>query len=154
MTALGVHMADNLFYLGGPIRRLAALSTVLDSSTPLDDMTSVLVQFESGAHGVLNTSLRLPFVVATSAHGDKASAWSEVDGARFYVQKIDEEERSEIAVEPVDGVVANIAAFVDCVRSGRQPETDGVAGLRVVAVLEAIQKSAAAGGVFVDLSLD
>jgi predicted dehydrogenase len=154
MTALGVHMADNLFYLGGPIRRLAALSTVLDSSTPLDDMTSVLVQFESGAHGVLNTSLRLPLVVATSAHGDKASAWSEVDGARFYVQKIDEEERSEIAVEPVDGVVANIAAFVDCVRSGRQPETDGVAGLRVVAVLEAIQKSAAAGGVFVDLSLD
>lgn len=151
MTALGVHMADNLFYLGGPIKRLAALSSVLDTSTPLDDMTTVMCEFESGAHGILNTSLRLPFVATTSAHGDKASAWSENDGARFYVQKIDEEERTEIAVEAVDGVVANITAFVDNVRSGKQPETDGEAGLNVVAVLEAIQRSSAADGAFVDL---
>ena len=34
MTALGIHMLDNLLYLGGPIRRLMALSTVLDPSTP------------------------------------------------------------------------------------------------------------------------
>jgi len=154
MTALGVHMVDNLFYLGGPIRRLAALSTVLDPSTPLDDMTSVLFQFESGAHAVLNTSIRLPFLATTSAHGDKASAWSEVDGARFYVQKIDEEERQEIGVEPVDGVVANITAFVENVRAGREPETNGEAGLNVVAVLEAIQRSAAADGAFVDLEVD
>lgn len=153
MTALGVHMVDNLFYLGGPIRRLSALSTVLDPSTPLDDMTSVLFQFESGAHAVLNTSIRLPFLATTSAHGDKASAWSELDGARFYVQRIDEEERREITVEPVDGVVANIATFVENVRSGREPETNGEAGLRVVAVLEAIQRSAAAGGAFVELEL-
>jgi predicted dehydrogenase len=151
MTALGVHMVDNLFYLGGPIKRLAALSTVLDSSTPLDDMTTVMFQFESGAHAVLNTSLRLPFVVTTSAHGDKASAWSEADGARFFMQKAGEEERSESPVEPVDGVVANISAFADNVRNGRQPETDGEVGLRVVTVLEAIQKSSAADGAFVDL---
>ena len=151
MTALGVHMVDNLFYLGGPIKRLAALSTVLDPSTPLDDITTVMFQFESGAHAVLNTSLRLPFVVTTSAHGDKASAWSEEDGTRFFMQKAGEEERSESPVEPVDGVVANISAFVDNVRNGRQPETDGEVGLRVVVALEAIQKSSAAGGVFVDL---
>jgi predicted dehydrogenase len=114
----------------------------------------VLFEFESGAHAVLNTSLRLPFVATTSAHGDRASAWSELDGARFYTQKIDEEERREVAVEPVDGVVANIEAFVDCVRSARQPETDGEAGLRVVAVLEAIQRSAAAGGTFVDVGVN
>jgi predicted dehydrogenase len=151
MTALGVHMVDNLFYLGGPIRRLAALSTVLDPSTPLDDMTSVLFEFESGAHGVLSTSLRLPFVATTSAHGDKASAWSEADGTRFFMQKIDEEERTESAVERIDGVVANITAFVDNVHNGRQPETDGEAGLKVVAVLEAVGRSAAADGAFVDL---
>lgn len=153
MTALGVHMVDNLFYLGGPIKRLAALSSVLDSSTPLDDMTSVLVEFESGAHAVLNTSLRLPFVATTAVHGDKASAWSEVDGARLYVQKLGEEERSEIAVEPVDGVIANIAAFAENIRLNREPETNGEAGLNVVAVLEAIQKSSAANGEFVDLEL-
>ncbi len=36
--------------------------------------------------------------------------------------------------------------FVDCVRSGETPETDGWAGLRVVASLEAAQASLDAGG--------
>ncbi len=31
--------------------------------------------------------------------------------------------------------------FVDCVREGRAPDTDGASGLRVVAVLEALQRS-------------
>jgi len=151
MTALGVHMLDNLLYLGGPIRRLAALSSILDNSTPLDDMTSVLVQFESGAHGVLNTSLRLPMVATTVAHGDKASAWSEADGTRFFSQNIDAEERTEQRVEPVDGVTANLAAFVECLRLGTQPETSGEEAVKVVTVLEAIQRSVASNGAFVDL---
>jgi len=151
MTALGVHMVDNLIYLGGPVRRLAALSSILDDSTPLDDMTSVLLQFESGAHGVLNTSLRLPMVATTSAHGDKASAWSEADGTRFFAQQIDAELRTEQTIEPVDGVTANLAAYVECLRSGTEPETSGEEAVKVVAVLEAIQRSIASNSAFVDL---
>ena len=56
-------------------------------------------------------------------------------------------------VLPFACVVANITAFVDNVRLGRDPETNGEAGLRVVAVLEAIQRSAAADGAFVELEL-
>jgi predicted dehydrogenase len=151
MTALGIHMLDNLLYLGGPIRRLAALSTVLDPSTPLDDMTSVLVEFENGAHGSIATSLRLPFAAVTAAHGDRASAWSEADGARFFTQAAGAEERSEQRIEPVDGVVANLAAFVRAIRTGAEPETNGEEALKVVAAFEAIQKSAAADGVFIEL---
>ncbi|MGA8218701.1 MAG: hypothetical protein WB771_09055, partial [Solirubrobacterales bacterium] len=36
--------------------------------------------------------------------------------------------------------------FVDSVRTGRPPLTDGVAGVRVVRVLEALQRSIDAGG--------
>jgi predicted dehydrogenase len=36
--------------------------------------------------------------------------------------------------------------FVDCVASGRRPRSDGAAGVRVVAVLEALQRSLEAGG--------
>jgi predicted dehydrogenase len=36
--------------------------------------------------------------------------------------------------------------FVDCIRSGERPLTDGESGLRVVSVLEAAQASMAAGG--------
>jgi len=151
MTALGIHMLDNLLYLGGPIRRLAALSTVLDTSTPLDDMTSVLVEFANGAHGSIATSLRLPFVAVTAAHGDRASAWSEADGTRLFTQAAGAEQRSERPIEPVDGVVANLAAFVRAIRTGTEPETNGEEALKVVAAFEAIQKSAATDGVFIEL---
>jgi predicted dehydrogenase len=36
--------------------------------------------------------------------------------------------------------------FVDCVRTGARPQTDGATGVRVVRVLEALQLSLAAGG--------
>jgi predicted dehydrogenase len=41
--------------------------------------------------------------------------------------------------------------FVDCVRTGRKPITDGDAGLRVVRILEAATESLAARGLAVDL---
>lgn len=41
--------------------------------------------------------------------------------------------------------------FVDCIRTGGQPETDGSAGLRVVKILEAASRSLAARGGVVDL---
>ncbi|NND50246.1 MAG: hypothetical protein HKN60_08340, partial [Rhizobiales bacterium] len=119
--------------------------------TPLDDMTSVLVEFGSGAHGTIATSLRLPYIAITAAHGDKASAWSEEDGARLYTQKAGEEARSELAIEPVDGVVANLSAFAHAIRTGTEPETNGAEGLKVVAAFDAIQRSAAADGAFIDL---
>jgi predicted dehydrogenase len=150
MTALGIHMLDNLIYLGGPIRRLMALSSVLDPSTPLDDMTSVLAEFATGAHGTIATSLRLPFVATTAAHGDRMSAWSEEDGARLFTQKAGEDRRSETPIEPVDGVVANLKAFAEAIRTRTEPETNGEEALKVVAAFDAIQKSAAAGGVFVE----
>lgn len=40
--------------------------------------------------------------------------------------------------------------FVDCVREGKRPLTDGESGLRVVRVLEAAQKSLRSGGVMVE----
>jgi len=43
--------------------------------------------------------------------------------------------------------------FVDCIRSGERPLTDGESGLRVVTVLEAAQASMAAGGLAQDIDL-
>lgn len=41
--------------------------------------------------------------------------------------------------------------FVECVRAGKQPRTDGYSGLRVVKILEAAQESLANGGVVVKI---
>jgi len=45
-----------------------------------------------------------------------------------------------------------VAEFLDSIRQGRQPLTDGDAGLRVVRLLEAAQKSIKCGGQFIPLS--
>jgi predicted dehydrogenase len=109
-----------------------------------------VAEFATGAHGTIATSLRLPFVATTAAHGDRMSAWSEEDGARLFTQKAGEDRRSETPIEPVDGVVANLKAFAEAIRTRTEPETNGEEALKVVAAFDAIQKSAAAGGVFVE----
>ena len=140
-TALGVHMIDNLLYLGGNIEKLCSLSSSFDSGIPLDDITTVMMQFESGAHGIINTSLRLPFVASLSAHGNLGSCWSEEDGTKFFSQKINEEKRNEIAVSKIHGVIENLKVFCDCIRNSKTPETSGPEGAKVVRILEAIKES-------------
>lgn len=152
MTALGVHMADNLLYFAGPAVRVSCFSTRIGAITALDDMTGALIEFASGAVGTLTTSLRIPKIVTCAAHGSEMVAWSEADGSRFFTLKGDGEERVEHEVEPKDAVAENLAHFVDCVRSGSQPETGGPEGLAVVAILEAMTTSAANNGAVVELA--
>jgi predicted dehydrogenase len=55
-------------------------------------------------------------------------------------------------VPPWEPLKEQVAHFVDCCRTGAQPETDGRAGRRVVAVLEAATESLRAGGAPVGLA--
>jgi predicted dehydrogenase len=49
-------------------------------------------------------------------------------------------------VDFVEPLRVELQHFVDCIRSGERPLTDGVSGLRVVRALEAAQRSMDAGG--------
>jgi predicted dehydrogenase len=55
-------------------------------------------------------------------------------------------------IEEVEPIKLECEHFVECIRSGATPETDGLNGLRVVAVLEAAQTSLRNGGVSVPLT--
>lgn len=154
MTALGVHIVDNLLYLAGefPVR-LNALSTHVGSNSPLDDMTTAQMEFPSGAIGLLSTSLRLPKLITTAAHGSQMVAWSEDDGTRCFTQRDGDDDRTAVALTPLDPMVDNVAHFVDCIRTGAAPETGGAEGARVVRILEAMSLSASMHGQTVDLAL-
>jgi predicted dehydrogenase len=54
-------------------------------------------------------------------------------------------------IEEVEPIKRECEHFVDCIRNNLTPATDGLNGLRVVAVLEAAQKSLANGGVAIPL---
>ncbi len=154
MTALGVHIVDNLLYLAGefPVR-LNALSTKIDESSVLDDMTTAQMEFPNGAIGVLTTSLRLPKLITMTAHGSNLVAWSEDDGARCFTMRDSDEDRTPVPLTPLDPLIDNVAHFADCIRTGAAPETGGVEGASVVRVLEAMTQSASHGGQTVEFDL-
>ncbi len=152
MTALGVHMADNMLYFAGPAVRLSAFSTRIGKIAPIDDMTGALIEFECGAVGTLTTSVRLPKLITCGAHGTGLAAWSEADGTRLVTVTGNYDERTEQEMPPLDPVADNLAAFADCIRRGSQPETGGAEGLAVVAILEAMTVSAANSGAVVELA--
>jgi predicted dehydrogenase len=145
MTGLGVHMVDTFQYLLGPIARVSAMSKRILARSPVDDMTSVVFEFESGPLGTLNTSLVLPRTCNLSVHGHEQNAWSMEDGSRLLRQTKDEPAPREEPVEKVDELVEQLEELARCVRDGSRPETDGQAAVSVIAVLEAIVAASETG---------
>ncbi len=143
MTPLGVHHIDTIQYLGGPIRRVSAISTQVYGALEVDDVTAMLFELESGPLAYLVTLLATAGVNTVTVYGTEAAAWSEGDGTRVYVQRRGEPARTEIPVTPIDTIADEMAEFADCIRTGAEPETGAAAAISVVDVLEAVIESAA-----------
>jgi predicted dehydrogenase len=143
MTGLGVHQLDNFHYLDGPVAEVFTHSRRLLARSPLDDVTSLALEMESGALATLNTAIVVPRGVEIAAYGTEAAAWSEVDGTEMYVQKVDETARSPREVSTGDPVADQMAEFATCIRTGSDPEVGGEEALEVVVVFEAARISVA-----------
>jgi predicted dehydrogenase len=150
MTGLGVHMADNLNYLLGRPARVAAFSRRIIAVGNLDDATTATLEFEDGPLASLGTAMVIPDIARTALWGTEAAAWNEVDGERFYYQKVGEKDRTEQPVDTLDTVVDELEEFAGNVRTGSKPETGGPEALEAVVVLEGIVESVETGRV-VDL---
>ena len=145
LTGLGVHMIDNLLFLAGPVKRVSAFSKKILRAGNIDDVTAVILEFESGPLGYIGFSLVLPKICVTFAFGTDACAWAEEEGAKLYFQKVDQQAREELPVEGGDALADEMAEFARCIRDGGAPETGGPEGIEVVAVQEAVIESAASG---------
>jgi predicted dehydrogenase len=145
MTGLGVHMVDNLIYLMGLPTRVTGFSNKVIGVGNLDDVTNATLEFESGALASLGTSMVIPNIARTAVWGTEAAAWNEVDGARFYVQRSGENDRTEQPVDTLDTIQDELEELAANVRNGTAPETGGAEGLEVVAVLEGLVESVATG---------
>ncbi len=147
MTNLGIHHVDTFQYLLGPIARVMALSRrVALTGVEIDDSTSILFEFASGSLGYLGTSwVHANRTAIITLHGTEAQAWSEADGARLFLARRGQPERTEVSLTPVDAVVVELAEFARCVREGTRPEVGGEEATANIAVLEAIVESAETG---------
>ncbi len=147
MANLGVHMIDTMSYLLGPIDRVFAFSSVLIEWPPIDDTTTVVMEFESGPLGYLGTSFVVPRTTTVIVRGTDGSATSTEDGARFFVQARADAAETEVPIEQLDTVADELAEFTRCITDGATPETGGPEGLEVVAVMEAMTAAAESGTV-------
>ena len=144
MTSLGIHMIDTMHYFVGPIRAVSAF-TRPGRSNPIDEATVLAFEFDSGALGTLTTSFFTPSVNDISVFGTEAAAYSTAGGAGLAMQKTGENEKDDLALEPFDPVVDELAEFAGAIRGENPVETDGEVALASIAVLGAAVESAATG---------
>jgi predicted dehydrogenase len=145
LTPFGVHVIDTFQYLLGPIGRVGAVSSRPFGKTSLDDAAVVTFEFMSGAIGTLLTSTAVPATMRLGVLGSAGAAWNDQDGKQLLIQPASERAPVVAEVDPVDAVADEMAEFARCVRSGGRPEVDGVAGLRVTAVMQAALESVRSG---------
>ena len=111
----------------------------------VDDNMTFQLRFPDGLHLQGSSSFTAAKASLLQAHGEKG--WAALDPAFAY----NEERRFFGKVEgkwfekkfkPIDEFRLEIEHFSECIQEGREPEPDGIAGLRDVAVMEAIYEAA------------
>ncbi|NIN01413.1 MAG: hypothetical protein GTO24_25975 [candidate division Zixibacteria bacterium] len=163
LMTMGVHHADTLRYLFGPIKRAFAYFKKLYISAEVEDVTTTLFQFESGMSGYLGCNYASPKANWIYAYGTEANLlctlslpqvsfdeylniWPVVDRyTRLLLFEKGKEGAKEIALTERDAILEQIDEFADCMRTGNRPETDGEGALAALALIRAAIESARTG---------
>lgn len=145
MTPLGIHLIDGMVDLFGTVTSVHCLSVHRVVEADVDDVASVLLQFDSGMTGYICTIVVARPELRFAVHGTDASAvisarsYSSLDILPFKGEP--ETFRYDDFDIEADALTAELEAFADAVE-GRVPYPiphDQI--IHVVAVLEAIIKS-------------
>ncbi|MFQ5691888.1 MAG: Gfo/Idh/MocA family protein [Nitrospinota bacterium] len=146
LTSLGIHHLDTPAYLLGPIGRISAFSKRLAAPVDIDDAVTAILEFESGALGYVGSNFATPKVFYLNVYGTEANAFCEAEGTRLALQKKGGEAREAVELgENVDIILEEMEEFGRCVREGGRPEVSGEEGIRAIAAVEAIVRSATEG---------
>ncbi len=144
MTGMGIHVLDCFRDLAGPMKRISALSTSRALDVAAGDTTAALIEFESGATGVLGTTIKTPFRWRIALFGE--NCWAEsVSETRLIVRHAGRE--PETFDYPEDNHLGmNLGFFARAAMGqGTFPiPPDGI--LQTAAALEAVFRSVDARG--------
>jgi len=145
MLQIGIHYADVLEYLMGPVKAVSGrfAQLVLPGDNP--DVASLVFEHENGALSTLNASYASASeYYLMNVYGKEASAYYDLhNGLRFLKRGSD---RSEpVKVDKIDTFVDELEEFAAAVRGQGQPEMDGDKASRSLAVIRAGIRSAREG---------
>jgi predicted dehydrogenase len=159
----GIHTADTLSYILGPVKTAMSFFNKLHIPAPVDDVTATILRFESGILGYMGCNFTAPrtswmYVYGTDANllrttgrpdrpikeylktGDSADQFTTL----LLFEKGKGEPRT-IPLEPGNPIQEEVDEFADCILTGKRPETDGRVALKALALVRAAIESARTG---------
>ncbi|MDP2240126.1 MAG: Gfo/Idh/MocA family oxidoreductase [Burkholderiales bacterium] len=145
MLQIGIHYADVLTYLMGPIKSVmgSVAQLVLPGENP--DVASLIFEHENGARSTLNACYASASeYYLMNIYGKEATAYYDMHtGMRFLKRGTDRTD--PVPYEKNDTIVEELEEFAAAVRGQGQPEMDGEKSTASLAVLLAGVKSAREG---------
>ncbi len=145
MLQIGIHYADVLEYLMGPVKSVmgSVAQLVLPGENP--DIASLILEHENGARSTLNACYASASeYYLMNIYGKEATAYYDMHtGMRFLKRGTDRTD--PVPYEKNDTIVEELEEFAAAVRGEGQPEMDGEKSTASLAVLLAGVKSAREG---------
>lgn len=157
LTQIGIHHADTMEYLYGPIRSVSSRFNKLETPAEVDDVHMTIVEYENGALGYMGCSFVGPMVYTFNTFGTEASvfmttdrtspsATSEIDQtAELYLKGKGNPERIPVDISITDMTYEQMDEFAQCIHSGNEPETGIKEGVRAAAFVHAAIRSSKEG---------
>jgi predicted dehydrogenase len=118
LTATGIHIVDALVNLLGPVRRVQAQALVKKPAPGPVDSVAVMLEFGSGASGVICGARPSPFFWRVHVFGTRGSA--EALGETELVLRMSGAQPQHLTFDPVDQVRVELEIFADALL-GRAP---------------------------------
>jgi predicted dehydrogenase len=155
----GIHQADTLNYIFGPVKTAFSFSKKLYIPAPVEDVTTTILEFEFGFLGYMGCSFAAPrtnwmYVYGTEANLLRTSGRPDRP-IKEYLQSSDSADHftrleifekgkdspREIPLLPGNPIQEEVDEFADCILTGNTPETDGRVGLTALALVRAAIES-------------
>ncbi len=136
MTGAGLHVLDALVALAGPVRRVRAQLLERKPPPAPQDALSAMLEFESGASGLLATVRATPFYWRVHAFGTRGNA--EVLGETELILRMSSKAPQRMALEPADSLRAELEAFADAIERRAPFPVTPLQMLQTVAAFEAV----------------
>ncbi len=167
MMTLGVHPAETLQYLLGPVQSVSAFFNRLCLQTEIIDVGAAILRFESGALGYLGSNFVTPWINYCNIYGTEANLsltvelparkpdetpgqygdhWNYADRkSTLSLKRKGKDEKVDLELEPGEILTEEVKEFADCIRNRKVPETGGPEGLQALAVILASIEAAQTG---------
>jgi predicted dehydrogenase len=142
MTARGIHTLDGMIQIAGPVASVYAFSDKrkLPAEVDMDDTTSMLLKFASGATGSLSTVFVTADLYRMHVFGSKG--WIEMRGDTELIMRGLQGQPERITLPAVDKEKAELEAFADAIEEKKPFVVPAEEAVNGIAVLEAIVASA------------